>query len=395
MSAHGDNHASMLNDMESATINMATPPSSATDAAVHAEQPAIIMTPQLAKNTALVIARAEMFQVTGKPGIGRQLLMEAINQGGWKKSKLWWRLVAMMSSIEDYRAIHDLWLRSPSTCHASPSILRAIARAAAVSGHHHDCRTLLRKLILLLSARNRPASAPMRMARKLQTINGLTRHQKSAPVSPMEFADQASIALTDLNQAFSEIGLKAFLISGTLLGQVREGKIIGWDKDIDVGYFTEDCKIDLESHFVKSENFRLGRVDFTSDRLRLIHQNGTWIDVFPHYMEDGRRWHNGTATRWWNTPFGLRTVNFIGIEQYIPDNPERYLDENYGNWRIPNANFDARIDAPNTEISDPEHFISLLYFSLEKNIREGKDFMKKRYIELLRAQGEGTWLDKL
>lgn len=358
------------------------------------EQPTV--TPQLAKNKKMIIARAELFRLTGKPDTAIWFLMEAIKQGQWKKSSLWWRLVAMMTEPKHYIDIRDFWLQSPPVCHASPSIMRAIARAAAVSGHHDECRVLLRKIILQLAAAHRPVSAPRRAMHALRSMtHARAQNHASTNTNASDFASQAAAALADLNEAFSAIGLKAFLISGTLLGQVREGKIIGWDKDIDVGYFREDCRIDLESHFTESSNFRLGRVDFTSDRLRLIHKNGTWIDVFPHYMENGRRWHNGTATRWWNTPFDLSTVNFIGIDQYIPDNPERYLDENYGDWRTPNAHFDARIDAPNAEISDPEHFVSLLYFSLEKSIRANKPFMKQRYIDLLREHGEGAWLDRI
>ena len=120
-----------------------------------------------------------------------------------------------------------------------------------------------------------------------------------------------------------------------------------------------------------------------------------WIDVFPHYMEDNKRWHDGTATRWWNTPFELKTTDFLGIQQYVPDNPELYLDENYGDWRTPNPFFDARIDAPNAEVTDPEHFVSLLYFGLEGSIRAGKDVMRRRYIDLLREQGEGDWLNRV
>jgi hypothetical protein len=37
----------------------------------------------------------------------------------------------------------------------------------------------------------------------------------------------------------------------------------------------------------------------------------------------------------------------------------------------------------------------LLYFSLEKSIRQGKAIMKARYIDILREHGEGAWLDRL
>lgn len=352
--------------------------------------------PRVTMNTPDVLKEVQRLQNNGDLSAAFSFLLKTIRDNNWKKSKLWWRLVPLMTSPDSYPLIRDLWLESPAICHSNVSILRAVARAAAVSGNHHDCRQLLRKLILLLSTKNR---SPVVLRRKLRgagtRITSFGQKRKANSDETTDFAAKAAVALVDLNNAFKALGVKTFLISGTLLGQTREGQIIGWDKDIDVGYFREECSIDLESHFMKSDLFRVGRIDFTSDRLRLIHQNGVWIDIFPHYMENGRRWHNGTATRWWNTPFGLRNINFIGIDQYIPDDPELYLTENYGDWRTPNPNFDARIDAPNVEIYDPDHFASLIYFSLEKSLREKKIIVKNRYIKILQKNGEGTWANQL
>lgn len=352
------------------------------DAAVAAQDdPSIGFSPALLKNQSLLLQRVRLARGLGELESGRRLLESALRADGWKSSKIWWELVSLVSSPRDYRHVRALWLSSPDACHRNVSILRAVARAAVVTGYHDDARTLLRKLIVL--ADKRRVSAPSRV------------DSGKADGDGGDFANRALEALVDLDRAFSDVGLKFFLISGTLLGKIRDDGIIGWDKDIDVGYFVEECSVDLERHFVGNGKFRIGRVDLTSERLRVIHENGMWIDVFPHYMEGGRRWHDGTATRWWNTPFGLDTTDFLGIDQYIPDNPELYLDENYGDWRKPNPFFDARIDAPNAEVTDPEHFVSLLYFGLEASIRGGKDVMSRRYIDLLRNQGEGEWLDRI
>ena len=359
---------------------------------VTADDTRLVISPDLAKNPQLVQERARLFRLLGKPDLGRRLVENVIRAGGWSKAKLWWELVALMASPKDYETVRALWLSSPAKVHQDPSIQRAVARAAAVAGDHHESRLMLRRLILRTP--NAAMQGRLQAARRMLS-RAVGRGAKDAQLPGDNFASRAALALADLNEAFSRVGIRAFLISGTLLGLIRQGGIIGWDKDIDVGFFTEDCTIDLEAHFMAHRKFRIGRVDLTSDRLRIIHSNGMWIDVFPHYLENGRRWHDGTATRWWNSPFGLKKVEFLGIDQYVPDNPERYLDENYGDWRTPNSHFDARIDAPNAEVSDPEHFLSLLYFALEKSIRDGKQTMKRRYIDLLRSHGEGAWLDRL
>lgn len=348
----------------------------------------------LAKHPKLSRERARCLQWLDSPASGRQLLEGAIQGGGWANPGLWWELVALMEAPEDYQHIRELWLHSPEQCHDEPRIMRAVARAAAVAGQHSESQALLRKLIVT-SSQSAGASGSLRSPRHALASFLSRRVAKKIHGSDQAFAKQAAESLRDLDEAFSQIDLDVFLISGTLLGLVREGAIIGWDKDIDVGFFSEKNSTDLNSFFRQHRKFRVGRVDLHSKRIRVIHRNGTWIDVFPHYMENGRRWHDGTATRWWNTPFGLKKVDFLGVKQHIPDDPELYLQENYGNWQVPVSNFDARIDAPNAEVSDPEHFASLLYFSLEKSIRTDDKSMKERYVNLLREQGEGRWLNNL
>ena len=88
-------------------------------------------------------------------------------------------------------------------------------------------------------------------------------------------------------------------------------------------------------------------------------------------------------------------MEFLGRPQLVPDPPEQYLDENYGDWRTPNPNFDARMDTPNVEITDQAYFDTLLYFSLLDAIGKGNEVKQERYIRLLRDLGEGDWLNRL
>lgn len=350
----------------------------------------------LLKNSKLVRERARYYVAIGKADYGRHLLEAVIRNDGWHKAGLWWELVATMCHSDDYNIVRSLWLSTPETCHNDTSILRAVARAACISGSHEDSRALLRRSALITSfeAQGRPMSTRFRTLAS-NTRRTLRAGKKVNANGDASFSRAAAEALVDLNEAFSRLGPKAFLISGTLLGLIREGTIIGWDKDIDLGVLSEDCPPDLEDFFRRHERFHMGRVDLTTDRLRVIHANGTWIDIFPHYMEGDKLWHDGSATRWWNTPFGLKTMSFLGVEQYVPDDPELYLEENYGDWRTPVVNFDARVDAPNVQITDSEHYITLLFFSLDSSIRKNNSAMKHRYIKLLRETGEGNWLDRL
>jgi hypothetical protein len=296
-----------------------------------------------------------------------------------------------MEQPADYGRIRSLWLDTPSACHQRVAILRAVARAASVAGAHDDARVLLRKAMLLQASRGRRLRSRLGRAKRWTLARLPARTAAS-----QSFDLRAAVALAELNKELSTHHVRAFLISGSLLGCIRDSGFISWDKDIDVGVFTDDIEpADLERAFDRTSTFHVRRLDFNTDRLRVNHSNGVAIDIFPHYREDGLIWHDGTATRWWNRPFGLRAIDFLGDKVFVPDPPEQYLDDNYGDWRVPVPDFDARLDTPNVEVTDPDYFHTLLFFSLLDAVGKGSIGRRRRYRALLRDRGEGDWLRRV
>lgn len=160
----------------------------------------------------------------------------------------------------------------------------------------------------------------------------------------------AKLALSDLKEDMERRGIQIFLISGTLLGCIREGGIIGHDKDIDVG-FDEKYSVDQVKDAIRqSPRFRFLEIPFESN-VYIQHANGVSIDLFRHYLQDGLYFHEGIKARWWNTPFELMEVDFLGGRYFIPSNHDVYLTENYGDWRIPNSDFETFVDTPNMEVT--------------------------------------------
>ena len=176
------------------------------------------------------------------------------------------------------------------------------------------------------------------------------------PESSFE-VDVASKALADLACVFNEIDLKFFLVSGTLLGYEREGKLLDHDKDIDVGVVGwknqyEICFALLNSNkFTMSPHFLKGNESYYIP----IQHNATGysIDIFI-YFEEGDKWITGVdfffgyRQKFAFTPFKLKPINFLGVSMWVPDNTDLNLTENFGSWREPDASYISHLESPST-----------------------------------------------
>lgn len=161
-------------------------------------------------------------------------------------------------------------------------------------------------------------------------------------------------ALRDLYEldSFDEL----FVISGTLLGIVRDGNFLNFDKDIDTGILNEKTFQNFKSKVRKSGRFFL--LPERSDKvLRVRHVNGVSIDIFRHWEKNEQYWHGGVKVNWWNSKFSLTPMVFQGVNILIPNNYKLYLTENYGNWQMPKPDFDSALDTPNAEVCCEEEII--------------------------------------
>lgn len=162
----------------------------------------------------------------------------------------------------------------------------------------------------------------------------------------------------DLLEKFS---VRYWLEGGSLLGAVRNGQIIEWDYDIDIGVYREDCaKLPiLERLFPKEPGSQIEdgqgflwekaiEGDFVKvhfSRLNRIH-----VDIFAFEAV------NGTMTKqtWFkdhpqDMPFPehflqpLTKVKFIGIEASAPNNVEQFLELKFGDGVIENPRYPRNV----------------------------------------------------
>jgi hypothetical protein len=160
---------------------------------------------------------------------------------------------------------------------------------------------------------------------------------------------RAEIALADLKRVFLAAGIPMFLVSGTLLGCVREGRLLSHDKDIDVGIWEDVPREHLLSTLHTCGLFYV-LASRAPEIIRIKHVNGIAADVFYHYREENDYWHGGVKVKWHNKPFTLIERAFLGEYYLVPEDHDTYLTENYGDWRTSKINFDSAYDTPNAEI---------------------------------------------
>lgn len=174
---------------------------------------------------------------------------------------------------------------------------------------------------------------------------------------------KAEAALRDALDLLEGAGFRPFILSGTLLGAVREGRMLDHDYDIDLGLLAEETDLArLERLLDHSPSLRCLRKEYQTLVLgdagalrrhdipviyKLRHACGITIDVFLHYREDGGIWHGTTLYRWSNSPFTLAPRDLAGVTPLAPADAEQNLTENYGDWRQPKYRFHCALDTPN------------------------------------------------
>jgi tetratricopeptide (TPR) repeat protein len=204
---------------------------------------------------------------------------------------------------------------------------------------------------------------------------------------------RAQHALEQLNKTLENSGIRIFLISGTLLGCIREKNMLSHDQDIDIGVFDDINMNQLIGILTTCGYFHLLPQRYPGC-LRIRHVNGIAIDVFIHTHEAGYIWHGGVKVRWKNTPFILTETDFLGNSYWIPSEPEKYLNENYGNWQTPEKTFDSTLDTPNAEVLCRQELTVHCYKKLYKAMASGHASQVLRYQNELAKLNQNSFYKK-
>lgn len=299
---------------------------------------------QLVPSSAPAAARVVKLSYRACPrDAAEQLAVAAVRRFPLSPEVLW-PVAVECDRPEQYDKIQASWEESAPDPAGLLPVVRQLAVAASRAGELDAAADLYRRAIVLVRE-GRPAPQIVRTR-----LGGLG----------------ARTAIADLTAALDGARVPFFFAAGTALGLVRAGRPLGADGDIDIGVFAADWdRPALIELFSRHPQFDLDLHPQTS-KVGLRHRGGSPVDIFRFYPQDGQIWHDGVFVRWCNSPFEVTRREVDGVALPLPDEVERYLTENYGDWRTPNPDFDAFTeDAPNVEVTWPDyqrvHFLRRAY----------------------------------
>ena len=312
----------------------------------------------------------------------KKLIYEFIPRSS--RAKPWLIAANLTDTGEDLTELMLIWKDWQRNKDYKKDVYEYIALAALRGGNINLARLLWQKSLLKVVDREE----------KFDGLNVKT---------PSYSSKRAEEALIGLNNFFNANDIEMFLVSGTLLGCIRENSLLGHDKDIDVGIW-DGCDRTQLLKLIRQSGLFTELSSRSNEILRLKHINGINIDVFYHFREADDYWHGGVKMKWHNTPFSLEKRTFLNETFLIPSNAELYLVENYGDdWKEPITDFDSAFDTPNGEVLDRDEMaihcfkgllnsciannIPRINFYLNKLVEFGEQAFSEQYREALFSSG--------
>ena len=162
-----------------------------------------------------------------------------------------------------------------------------------------------------------------------------------------------------IQSVLEQTGVPFFFDMGTLLGIVREGRLLGHDRDVDVAVCSADpndidfvTKILMDNGCLHKYRYEVADIGVVEDSfvingikfdINYYYRNGTFDLCYLSYTRPEKTYEPYTVDvvelRCQHVE-RLKSICFGGKMIAIPEDAEFYLQQRYGtNWRIPNKNY--------------------------------------------------------
>ena len=177
-----------------------------------------------------------------------------------------------------------------------------------------------------------------------------------------QFKKEGKNVLNVASEALSKINIFFWLEFGTLLGVIRDGKLIEHDTDIDIGVKLQDYSPDIEkiliSHgFIKTRKFEIDNGEYGIEESYQL--NGVSLDIFYFTVKEDEMYchlfpfdesKNHIVRELCTKANKFKTINWQGLEVNIPLDSHQRLTDTYGDytvkikdWYTPDAALNSKI----------------------------------------------------
>lgn len=191
----------------------------------------------------------------------------------------------------------------------------------------------------------------------------------------------------------------AFPVAGTLLGLHREGKLLDFDKDLDIGVMPDEDLAAIKQILEKNPRYELSVnvPAFTSYVSFIDKNNGCTIDILKFRKNRGYfelSWMPPKPYQQMSrilryTPFTLSAKTFNNVTMYVPDDTDLFLQEIYGEWKTPDPHYFSILSQ--NLVAYTKLAQSATYFHLFRYLNLGN--YKKALIIIKRAEELGDTND--
>ncbi len=186
-------------------------------------------------------------------------------------------------------------------------------------------------------------------------------------------------ALKEIATLLNQAGIPWWVDCGTCLGVYRHGGVIPWDGDIDIAVLLPDhdnvrralTGLDPKKYIVQDWSGRLNPQNYFKV---FIQETGTLVDIYHFKIHPENRTiqyllsleSSSLFPEWWKIRerrfkipasftdvFPLKKGMLDGIEVFMPNNPEKYLQRCYGENLAPAKIYDHKTNQYEKDLSHP------------------------------------------